>query len=303
MKKTLFITGASGSLATSLLTSLDLSKYKEVYCLSRTTNKTLDRLAENHNIRCLTTSICQPINYASSLAKADIVVHFAATTGKAKPETYFKVNTEGTRLLINECKRFNVQRFLHISTIAVNYKNISQYFYALSKRAAEDAIRESGLNYIIIRPTIIIDQRSPILKAFLKLVRKRFCIIFGDGTARIQPIYVDDFTQFLTHILNTNNIKEKEIEIGGPEVITFEEFMEKIYTMKHSGRFVPFHIPLNPLVYTLRLVEKPLLRFIPFTAGQLSLFANDGLAKTGDCVNDIQDSFRNIDEMLQLSVG
>jgi hypothetical protein len=79
--------------------------------------------------------------------------------------------------------------------------------------------------------------------------------------------------------------------------------MKRFHSIKHSCRFVPFHIPLNPLVYTLRLVEKPLLRFIPFTSGQLSMFANDGLAKAADCMNDIQDSFKNIDEMLQYSIG
>ena len=83
--------------------------------------------------------------YAAALAGCDTVVHLAAVTGKSRPETYFQVNREGTRALIGECKHAGTKRLLYISTIAAKFTNQHRYYYAQSKRQAEEAVSRGGL--------------------------------------------------------------------------------------------------------------------------------------------------------------
>ena len=77
-----------------------------------------------------------PAAYLDALRGCDTVVHLAAVTGKAKPTDYFRVNREGTRALVDAAKAAGVRQLLHVSTIAVKYRDEQRYFYAHSKRDA-----------------------------------------------------------------------------------------------------------------------------------------------------------------------
>ena len=205
MKGSLFITGASGFIASNLLRKLNIKEYKSVYCLSRHESEILTRLSEYDNFKFIKGSIYDAELYEPYLASSDIVVHLAAATGKAGREEYFKVNAEGTKFLINQCIRQGVTKFLFISSISVKFPEVSQYYYAQSKQAAENIVKESGLNYTILRPTIVIGKESPILRSLEKLAKMPVIPIFGTGTSQIQPIYIEDLVDCILYIINENN--------------------------------------------------------------------------------------------------
>ena len=150
MTSSLFISGASGFIASHLLQKIALKHYKNIYCLSRTESQIITRLSEYDNFEFIKGDLYDANRYASCLASADTVVHLAAVTGKAKREEYFNVNTEGTQFFIQQCEQSGVQNFLHISTIAVKFPEPSRYYYAQSKRQAEDAVKNSNLNFTIV---------------------------------------------------------------------------------------------------------------------------------------------------------
>ena len=65
------------------------------------------------------------------------MLHLAAVTGKNRPAEYFRVNREGTRALVDECRRRRVKRIIYISTIAAKFQDQRRYYYAQSKHQAE----------------------------------------------------------------------------------------------------------------------------------------------------------------------
>jgi NADH dehydrogenase len=302
MKTSLFITGAGGFVGGNLLKKINPGEFTKVYCLGRNESKDMADLAAHGKVTFIKGGLLDSNLYAPYLSSTDTVVHLAAVTGKARPEEYFEVNARGTELLVNRCKEAGVKNFLHVSTIAVTFGDISSYYYALSKVRGEEAVRKSGLRYTIVRPTIVIGKRSPIWNNFFKLAAAAVTPLFGDGKVRIQPIYIDDFVDCLTTIIQENIFSGETIELGGPEIVTIEDFLARIrrFCFNKDPRIV--HIPLKYLLPVVSFLEKRFYSALPFTSGQLSSFRFDGIAKSNAAFERRFPKMKNVDEMIRRTI-
>lgn len=294
----LLITGWTGFIGRRLLERIDASCYERIYCVSRGGGAALANVADPAKFEFIRADILDPKLYESALAKCETVLHLAALTGKRPPAEYFKVNHEGTKILLDECKRVGVRRFIHISTIAAKFTDKSHYHYAQSKELAETAVRQSGLAYTIVRPTIVIGANSPVWKTFSKLGKLPVTPIFGDGSAKIQPIHVDDLVECLVSVLKNDQLAADIIELGGPDQATFGQFIKSIHTLYHPGQSRTLHIPLRPMLMFLSLLEKPFRAVLPVTAGQLCAFYNDSTIEPNSIFEKHQSQMKGSDQML-----
>jgi nucleoside-diphosphate-sugar epimerase len=300
-KNSLFVTGCSGFIGRHLLRKLDFNAYENVYGLSRTADESALNLSHRRNFQVIRGSLFDGDRYARYLGSSYAVIHLAAVTGKARPEEYFKVNAEGTEYFIGQCARAGVQNVLYVSSIAAKFPE-SSYYYAQSKRRAEDAVRSSRLRYSIVRPTMVIGKESPILASLSRLARAPVVPIFGDGRARIQPIDVDDVVVALLSIVDGGIFGGETIELGGPEILTIHDFIMKIRQSHNNKHSRSLHIPLKVLVPVIAFMERRFFGAAPFTVGQLSSFSSDGVAES-DRRSVHPAPMKGIDEMLRLSRG
>jgi NADH dehydrogenase len=299
MSKAIFITGSGGFIGSSFMKSYDFSGYSQVYCLMRDSKKFHFDRDSDVKIHSIQADIKDVEEYEDFLRDCDTILHLAAATGKAiSSDEYFDVNLNGTRALVESGKRTGVENILHISTIAVKYPDLSDYYYAQSKQKAELVIRESGLKYTIVRPTIVVGKGGPVWNNLARLARMPITPLFGGGRNRIQPIYIDDLVGCLLQILNMKYFQNEIIELGGSEVVTFEEFLNKIHVCqtKKPAKFV--RLPYKPIKSLLLSLERPLNRILPVTAGQLSAFGNDGLIEENPIYLDNKKSMLNVQEMI-----
>lgn len=303
MTKTLFITGCSGFIGRRLVARLAVDNHYQLYGLSRQPESNWVLTGRSSQVHLVKGDIIDTKIYGAYLAKCDTVVHLAAKTGKARPEEYLQTNTEGTRILIEACRRAGVKNFLYVSTIAVKYADKSNYYYAQSKELGEKLVRECGLNYIIIRPTIVIGKNSAIWKSLVRLANLPIPLIFGDGTAKIQPIDRDDLVECLYSILAEDSFHNQSFELGGPEVVSFDNFISKIY-FAFRGQLprTIVHIPLKPLNSFLSVWENYFPPVFPVTVGQLSAFSNDGTINSNQLFQQFAPHMRTIDEMIEFAV-
>jgi nucleoside-diphosphate-sugar epimerase len=274
----LFVTGATGFIGRSLLSELDPAMYRSVCCLSRAGDAVT--FAPESHVRVIKGNLLRPESYAGALAGCRTVIHLAAVTGAAAPERYFEVNVEGTKRLIAECGRSGVENFLHVSTIAVKYRDKSRYYYAQSKEQAEQAVKESRLRYIIVRPTIVIGRGGGPWGPLSALARAPFLALPGDGKALMQPIALEDLVACLQTILAENLFTNEVIELGGPESLTCEQFLKRIHASYHGKEPAALRLPLKPLIMILSVLEKIFSTALPINAGQLSAFWQDGVAES-----------------------
>jgi NADH dehydrogenase len=299
MGRSLFITGSSGFIGRQLLRHLQPNQYDHIYCLSHSRSDLKAEIEGREGFHFVKGDMLEPDSYESQLADADTVVHLAAVTGKAGRQEYFTVNADGTAKLTEKCKEIGVKHFLHTSTIAVKYANVKYYYYAQSKQLAEEIVRNSGLAYTIIRPTIVLAQDAPIWQSLRKMASKPVIMIPGNGRAKIQPIYIDDLIACIMLVLREDLFHNQSLDIGGPDQLSFESFLRKIH--RRAGKKEPrvFHLPLGLMRCCLGFLEKYLGSCLPVTAGQLSAFGNDGLADENEVTTRHCDRMKRVGDIIR----
>ncbi len=153
-------------------------------------------------------------------SKVDIVIHLA---GISKGDV-FKINYEGTKNLVDACVENKVEKFIFISS----YDAVLDTDYGKSKLKAEEYIKNSDLNYIIFRPTVIYGRNNKKdLGKLIQLIKLGIAPIPGNGNFKLQPIFVDDIVKIIVKSVESKH-KNKTYFIGGPDVLTFNEVVKVI---------------------------------------------------------------------------
>jgi nucleoside-diphosphate-sugar epimerase len=279
MKPNLFITGASGFIGRSLLDHLEPDRYGEVHLLTRRPLLLPKRLAGI--ARSLQGELGTPGAYREALGENTIVLHLAAATGNAPPAQHRSVNVDGTQALLTACTDAGCRRFVHVSTIAVKFDDISGYPYALTKREAETLVQDAGIEYTIVRPTIVLGPGSSIWRRLRSLACGFRLLVPGTGGVQVQPVWVDDVAVALLHLAEQLEAAGATVDLGGPETLTMQDFLRRARRSsgKRGGSVV--HLPLDFLLATLRTVERRLPVRLPVGSGQFSAFLYDGVADGG----------------------
>jgi len=296
----LFITGATGFIGRHLLSRVDAARYTHVYCLSRTPNPVPGLAPDQRNVSWLTGSLEDVDAYARALESCGTVIHLAATTGKAAPEAYFRVNAHGTQLLLDRCAKAGVENFLYVSSIVAKFPDKRRYYYAQSKEAAEAAVRRSGLSYVIARPTIVMGDGNPTWTRFSRAATAPVALILGNGRAAIQPIYVGDLVECLLSLLEKTPFANETLELGGPERMSIRELFRQIHQVRRGRDPWLIHVPLTPVIALLSLLERPLYPVLPVTAGQLASFHQHGTADHNRIVDEHAPRMKRVRDMLRV---
>jgi nucleoside-diphosphate-sugar epimerase len=281
-----------------LLAKIGARTYDGIHCLSRWERTPAVPPCVGRKVKWVRGDLANPKTFERELARSDTVIHLAAITGKAHAEEYFRVNVEGTRTLVELCQQAGVKRFLHVSSIAVRYPDVSRYPYAQSKQQAEEIVRQSPLDYSVIRPTVIFGPESPAWQSLRKLAGLPVVPILGNGQARLQPIDVDDLVDFMVLLLQRDSFHRETLELGGPEVLTMEDLLRRIHRRMAGRPPQVVHLPPAAVLPLLAILEKIAYPLLPFTVGQFSPFRYNGTIETNALFEERRTKLKTIDEML-----
>jgi NADH dehydrogenase len=127
--------------------------------------------------------------------------------------------------LFEAAKKAGVQKIVHVSITNPDPKSDLEYFNG--KGILEEKLKDSGISYSILRPTVLFGEEDILINNIAYLLRT-FPIfpIAGDGKYKLQPIYVDDLARIAVE--EGANRENKIINAIGPETYTFEELVVTI---------------------------------------------------------------------------
>ncbi len=169
--------------------------------------------------------------------------------------------------IIRAAKDAGIKRAVFISTTA-----IFTQLNAKSKKvrvAAELAIETSGLQYTILRPTMIYGSpRDRNMWRLIRFIRVSPIIpVFGDGKSLQQPIFVDDVAQAVVSCISNDKTIGKSYNIAGKHPLAYNEVIDTIAKAMNK-RVWKLHIPSKPVVAMLSLFERMRIPF-PIKAEQV----------------------------------
>lgn len=133
--------------------------------------------------------------------------------------------------LIRAAKEAGVRRIVHLSVS--NPSEDSPFPYFRGKAAVERMIRESGLSYAIIRPTVVYGGEDILINNIAWLLR-RFPLfpVAGTGQYRLQPVFVEDMAELAVEAGQRND--NAILNAAGPEIYTFESLVRLIASRVRS---------------------------------------------------------------------
>ena len=142
-----------------------------------------------------------------------------------RKEMTFKRAVENSKVLIAASRKAEVRRFVHISITNPSEDSPLGYFHG--KALVERAIIDSGLSYVIIRPTVVFGNEDILINNIAWLLR-RFPVfgVPGSGDYRLQPVFAGDLAELAVHTAAQND--NQVIDAVGPEVFTFRELVQSI---------------------------------------------------------------------------
>ena len=209
----------------------------------------------------------------SSLSGCGAVVHLAAIAIEKKGESYTESNTAATERLISAARAESVQRLIFMSQNGADSR--SPYPFLHSKGVAQDSVKTSGLRWTVLRPSVIFgpeDQFVNVLGRLIRLTPKIFPLP-GGGTARFQPISVDDVARVVRLSLEKKETVNQVYDLGGAVPLTLREMTERIMTAMKTDRTL-VGVPVKVLRPLVALAER-LLPNPPVTSSLLDLLALD----------------------------
>jgi NADH dehydrogenase len=241
--------------------------------------------------------LLDPSTWRAALPGIDAVVHLAAATGRALPTAHHRINVDGTRVLVDACRAAGVPRLLFVSSVAAGFPP-ARYPYARAKAEAEGIVARGGVPFTIVRPTIVLGPGSPALAALAKLAALPVMPIFGAGTVRVQPVWVEDLAAVLVDLVEQDRFRGETIGVGGPETPTIEEFLRAVRRARGGGDGPVLHVSLGLVVPVLAALETVAFRFLPVTVGQLASFRYDGTVPPHPLVDARRAAMKDVRAML-----
>jgi uncharacterized protein YbjT (DUF2867 family) len=143
----------------------------------------------------------------------------------------FDTTVANTRVMLDAATAAGVRKFVHISVTNATESSPLPYFHG--KAMVEAAIRESALNYAIIRPALIFGVEDILLNNIGWLLRRfRFFAIPGRGDYRVQPIFAGDLGEIAVNAADDD--QSATFAAVGPEIFAFDELVRMIATVVHS---------------------------------------------------------------------
>ena len=213
----------------------------------------------------------------------DAVVHLAAIAIERRGATYDDVNAAGTQRVLDTMRAAGVRRIVHMSQ---NFAaSASPHRFLRSKGVAEDAVRASGTDWTVFRPSVIFGREDEFVNVLARLVRLSPLLypLPGGGKARFQPIAVDDVAQVVASALDHTTTIHRAYDLGGPAQLTLRQVIERVLVAMDARRIlvpVPTAI-LRPLIaIAQRLLPQP-----PVTTELLGLLAVDNVVN-GNALRD-----------------
>ncbi len=240
-----------------------------------------------------------PASLREAVAGCDVVVHLVAILS-GKPEDFERIMIQGTRDLVAAAREAGVRRFVLMSALGTDASTKDLVPYYGAKWEMEQIVKESGLEHVIFRPSFVFGPGGGALAQFRKIAKLApVTPIVGPGTQRIQPIWVEDVAAFFAASIDLPEAANRTFELGGPDVVTWNEFWKRLKTSLGTRR-PSVHVPFGLMRVQAAVLER--LPSPPVTRDQLTMLeAGDNVVTNADAVDTFGFPLVPLDEQLRRS--
>ncbi|MEF8884698.1 MAG: complex I NDUFA9 subunit family protein [Haloarculaceae archaeon] len=226
------VVGGSGFIGTHLSEELT-ERGHDVTVLSRSPDE--DELPDG--VATETGDVTDYDSIEGAFEGQDAVVYLVALSPLFKPDggdtMHDRVHRGGTEHCVRAAEAHGVDRFVQLSALGADPEGATHYIRA--KGRAERVVRDSELDWVIFRPSVVFGEGGEFV-GFTKRLKKLFAPAVpvyplpGGGTSiRFQPVWVGDLVPMIADAVEDDDHVGETYDVGGPDVLTLREVTELVY--------------------------------------------------------------------------
>jgi uncharacterized protein YbjT (DUF2867 family) len=203
----------------------------------------------------------------ATMVGASAVVHLVAIPRERPGRTFERVNVGGVAHVLEAMHAAGVRRIIHLSVLGVTQD--PEYRYLSSKWRGEELVRQSGLDWVVLRPSLLFgpgDGFFSLIDTTLRWWSPGIVAVPAAG-ARFQPLAVQDLAMAVELGLAETPRAGSVYELGGPSYLTYPQIVDAVMEATHRRR-LKLPVPV-PLLRALTAVTDRVLPVFPVSRDQV----------------------------------
>ena len=277
--KQVTVFGGSGFVGRAIVRALAQEGYQiRVACRRIELAERIKTAGDVGQISILRTNLRIPASVAAAVSGSQAVINASGIAFQRGRQRYEAVHVEGARAIAEAASAAGVQRLVHISGIGADQRNSTNRFIR-SKVDAEDAIVSGFANATMLRPSVVFGPEDAMFNRMAQIARQApFLPVVGNGSARVQPVYVGDVGSAVVAVLARPDTAKSVFELGGPRVYTYREIAALVLReIDRHKRIVGVPAGLMKIMgFFAEFLPVP-----PLTHDQVDLLVTDNVARPG----------------------
>jgi len=233
----ILVTGGTGFVGSAIVKEL-LRRGEPVAVLGRDAAKIREKLGTNVDAR--EGDVREPDTLGAAMQGIDTVVNAVQFPGspienRRKGYTFEEVDLKGTRNQVDAAKDAGVKRFVYMSGVGASREADKHWFRY--KWEAEKYLQDSGLEWVVVRPTWVFGPGDVSLNRFLGFGNMLpFIPMFGSGKQDMQPVFIDDVGRVAADAALKPEAANTLFELGGPDVMSMNDVVKTALDVKGKKR-------------------------------------------------------------------
>lgn len=202
--------------------------------------------------------------------------------------TFCRLHTEGLEQTVEAAERNGIRHLVYVSANGVEADSVP---YQRTKLAAENTLRNSGLNWMILRPSLVFGPPGIHDEFCSQMVRQLvmpplpvpdfFNLPHAEknNPIRFTPIHAEDLSEFLVRAVDTPQSWNRIFQLGGEPILSWRELISEIASAVHRDKWM-LPVPIQAVIFFTKLLEW--LPGFPVASDQLRMLSQGNLCPTGE---------------------
>lgn len=181
-----------------------------------------------------------------AVTNADVVYSLVGILSPWGKQTFSSVHIGAAANIARACSEAGVDNLIHLSALGADEESEAEY--ARTKAAGEKAVLDEYPGATILRPSVVFGPEDDFFNRFARMARLAPALpvigapalpnvkfegdlqvdFFGDGGAKLQPVYVGDVAQAAVNSINNAEAKGQIFELGGPQIMSMKDIMQTV---------------------------------------------------------------------------
>lgn len=224
----ILLTGASGFIGGHIRDALERAGHT-VYAVDRHHGIDFNQMLEEED-------------WLPFLQDIEVVINSVGIIVERKGQSFQKLHKQAPVALFRASADANVKRIIQISALGADEAAFTPY--QLTKRAADETLRDLPLDWFILRPSLVYGEGSASLAMFQRMAAFPVLALADGGKQLVQPVHVSDLVATVIRCLESEQSK-RTLDVVGPYALSLGEWLQIMRKKQGKGEIVFLPIPFG----------------------------------------------------------